>query len=75
MRPPKRDPTKLLNPEASHTNVSEKTPGDRVNVHALGPSQELLELNGTRTSLPAEPSPNDAGPIVRHPIGLKVEPS
>jgi hypothetical protein len=41
---------------------------------AASPPQESLVRNGTRTSLPAKPSPNpnDAGPIVCHPIGLPV---
>ena len=50
------------------------TPGNHACVHAPGLPQELLERNGTRTSLPAEPSPNpkDAGPIVRRLMGLPV---
>jgi hypothetical protein len=50
------------------------TPGDRVSLHWPGPSQELLERDGTRRSLPAKPSPNpdDAGPVVLRPIGLPV---
>uniref|UniRef100_A0A673W6L4 E3 ubiquitin-protein ligase RNF10 n=1 Tax=Salmo trutta TaxID=8032 RepID=A0A673W6L4_SALTR len=50
-----------------------RTPGDRVSVHAPGPPQESLECSGTRTSLPAKPSPNldNAGPIVRRPMDGK----
>ena len=41
---------------------------------APGLPQESLERDGTRTSLPAKPSTNlnDAGPIVRRPMGLPV---
>jgi hypothetical protein len=41
---------------------------------APGLPQESLERDGTRTSLLAKPSPNpdDAGPIVRRPMGLPV---
>ena len=41
---------------------------------APGPPQESLVCDGTRTSLPAKPSPNldDAGPILRCPMGLPV---
>ena len=41
---------------------------------ALGPPQESLVHDETRTSLLAKPSPNsdDAGAIVRRPIGLPV---
>jgi hypothetical protein len=48
--------------------------GDRVIVHAPGPPQESLESDGTRTSLPAKPSPNldDFGSIVCRPMGLPV---
>jgi hypothetical protein len=48
------------------------TPADCVSVHAPGPPQESLEHNGTRTSLPAKPSPNpdDTGPIMHRPMGL-----
>ena len=39
---------------------------------APGLQQESLECNGTRTFLLDKPSPNpdDAGPIVHHPMGL-----
>ena len=39
-----------------------------------GLPQDLLVRNGTRTSLPAKPSSNqaDAEPIVRRPMGLLV---
>jgi hypothetical protein len=42
-----------------------RTPGKRVSVHCARPATGVH--NGTRTSLPAKPSPNpdDAGPIVR----------
>jgi hypothetical protein len=41
---------------------------------APSPPQESLVCDGTRTSLPAIPSPNpdDAGPIVCRPMGLPV---
>ena len=41
---------------------------------APGPPQESLLRDGTRTSLSAKPSPSpdDAGPIVRRPMGLPV---
>jgi hypothetical protein len=85
--PPKHNPTKPhcfltqcpLNPEASRTNVSEETqytwrPCQRALRPARHRTQESLVRDGTRTSLPAKPSPNpdDAGPIVRRPMGLPV---
>ncbi|KAM9419583.1 alpha-2,8-sialyltransferase 8E-like isoform 2-T4 [Salvelinus alpinus] len=56
----------LLNSEARRTNLLEETP------YSWQPKS--LECDGTRTSRPAKPSPNpdDAGPIVRHLMGLPV---
>ena len=66
-----------LNPEASRTNVSEETPytwRPCQRACARPATQESLEHDGTRASLPAKPSPNpeDAGPILRLLTGLPV---
>ena len=67
-----------LNLEASHTNVSEETLHLATGSACIVPSppQESLVCDGTRTSLPAKPSPNpdNAGPIAHRPVGLPVEP-
>jgi hypothetical protein len=61
-------------PAAPMYRRKDRTPGDRVSVHCPGPPQESLVHDETRISLLAKPSPNpdDAGPIVRLPMGLLV---
>ena len=69
MRPPKHNPTKphcfltqrTSNPEASRTNVSEET------------SQGVASVRRDKDIPVGQtlPNPDDAGPIVRHPIGLR----
>jgi hypothetical protein len=76
MRPLKHDPAKphcfltqcSLNPDVSHTNVSEET-------QLVIVSECMLRHNGTRTSQTAKPFPNpdDAGPIVHRLMGIPVD--
>ena len=69
--------TRPLNPEASRTNVLEEIPFNcRARAACRHPSRhkESLEHDEPSKATPAKPSPyqDDAGPIVRRPIGLPV---